>query len=136
MVGRQVDKVILSPSKRRSKCGKVDKKKCRTQRQYSPASGVLLFGLRLGSLGYIQKGNLFPGFCPCFQFLHRRSVVHHAVDRVVILLGGHLRRFDVAFRLGRDAVVGSKFRYAAKKIKGIRLYLLNFSMQTQRGLPL
>ena len=32
MAGRQVDKVILFPAKRGSKCGKMDKKKCRTQR--------------------------------------------------------------------------------------------------------
>lgn len=33
MVGRQVDKVILFPSKRGSKCGKMDKKEALGQRQ-------------------------------------------------------------------------------------------------------
>ena len=37
MVGRQVDKVVLFPSKRGSKCGKMDKKKCRTQSPPRPA---------------------------------------------------------------------------------------------------
>jgi hypothetical protein len=46
MVGRQVDKVILFPSKRGSKCGKMDKKRNAGRRGFgSPAPGVLLIRL-------------------------------------------------------------------------------------------
>lgn len=46
MVGRQVDKVILFPSKRGSKCGKMDKKRSAGRRGFdSPAPGVLLIRL-------------------------------------------------------------------------------------------
>ena len=46
MVGRQVDKVILFPSKRGSKCGKMDKKRNAGRRGFdSPAPDVLLIRL-------------------------------------------------------------------------------------------
>ena len=46
MVGRQVDKVILFPSKRGSKCGKMDKKGAPdAEALTAPAPGVLLIRL-------------------------------------------------------------------------------------------
>ena len=46
MVGRQVDKVILFPSKRGSKCGKMDKKEAPdAEALTAPAPGVLLIRL-------------------------------------------------------------------------------------------
>ena len=46
MVGRQVDKVILFPSKRGSKCGKMDKKRNAGRRGFdTSAPGVLLIRL-------------------------------------------------------------------------------------------
>ena len=43
MVGRQVDKVILFPSKRGSKCGKMDKKEMPdAEALTAPAPGVFL----------------------------------------------------------------------------------------------
>ena len=43
MVGRQVDKVILFPSKRGSKCGKMDKKEMPdVEALTAPAPGVFL----------------------------------------------------------------------------------------------
>ena len=54
MVGRQVDKVILFPSKRGSKCGKMDKKRSAGRRGFdSPCARRFL------SLGYI-KGLMYP----------------------------------------------------------------------------
>ena len=46
MVGRQVDKVILFPSKQGSKCGKMDKKRSAGRRGFdTSAPGVLLIRL-------------------------------------------------------------------------------------------
>ena len=46
MVGRQVDKVILFPSKRGSKCGKMEKKEMPdAEALTAPAPGVLLIRL-------------------------------------------------------------------------------------------
>ncbi len=43
MVGRQVDKVILFPSKQGSKCGKMDKKEAPdAEALTAPAPGVLI----------------------------------------------------------------------------------------------
>ncbi len=53
MVGRQVDKVILFPSKRGSKCGKMDKK------GEPDAEALTPFRRRFLSLGYI-KGLMYP----------------------------------------------------------------------------
>ena len=53
MVGRQVDKVILFPSKRGSKCGKTDKKGETDVEDLTP------FRRRFLSLGY-SKGLMYP----------------------------------------------------------------------------
>ena len=46
MVGRQVDKVILFPSKQGSKCGKMDKKEMPdAEALTAPAPGVFLIRL-------------------------------------------------------------------------------------------
>ena len=48
MVGRQVDKVILFPSKRGSKCGKMDKKRSAGRRGFdSPCARRFLIGCSL-----------------------------------------------------------------------------------------
>ena len=45
MVGRQVDKVILFPLKRGSKCGKMDKKEAPGQRELFSSLSRLNFGM-------------------------------------------------------------------------------------------
>ena len=55
MVGRQVDKVILFPSKRGSKCGKMDKKEAPGQRQLFRSLSRLNFGM---DTDFVQCYNL------------------------------------------------------------------------------
>ena len=66
MVGRQVDKVILFPSKRGSKCGKTDKKGETDVEDLTP------FRRRFLSLGY-SKGLMYPKiialFYPSIEFV-------------------------------------------------------------------
>lgn len=47
MVGRQVDKVILFPSKRGSKCGKIDKKRSAGRRGFDTSAPGVLDNCRL-----------------------------------------------------------------------------------------
>lgn len=55
MVGRQVDKVILFPSKQGSKCGKMDKKEAPGQRQLFRSLSRLNFGM---DTDFVQCYNL------------------------------------------------------------------------------
>ena len=55
MVGRQVDKVILFPSKRGSKCGKMDKKEAPGQRQLFRSLSRLNFDM---DTDFVQCYNL------------------------------------------------------------------------------
>lgn len=67
------------------------------------ALGLLgLLCLRLGCLGHVKQGNLFPGFGLGFQLTHGRGVIQNAVNHVVVLLGRHFSGLGGAFLLGGD----------------------------------
>lgn len=55
MVGRRVDKVILSPSKQSSKCGKMDKKEAPGQKQLFSSLSRLNFSV---DTDFVQCYNL------------------------------------------------------------------------------